>query len=306
MSTELIKKGELSRIQERFVQLTDRDTFERETSFALQIFASNPQLQQCSRDSVMSAILNVANVGLSLNPAKKEAYLLPRWDRRTKSTVCCLEPSYVGLVKLLTDTGSVTSVSAKLVRDGDEFEYQEGTSPRIIHKVKPFNEKAKILGAYAIAQLHNGAVQIEMMGLDQLHEIRGMSESYKSFSDGKIKSCVWVDHEGEMYRKTVIRRLVKYLPRTNQFDKVNHAVALDEMDFGISWNKEDLIHNLINSSTFDDDQKASMERQLSSITNPEADRLISILKDNQIDPIAAGRNYNQTDIKEKLKQHAGQ
>ena len=192
MSSEIIKKTELTPIKERFEQLTDRDTFERETSFAIQAFAANPQLQKCDRNSVLSAIMNIANIGLSLNPAKKEAYLLPRWDRRAGTTVCCLEPSYIGLVKLLTDSGSVTSVSAKLVREGDEFTYMEGTSPSITHKVKPFNEGAKILGAYAVAVLHNGAKQIEMMGIDALHEIRAMSESYKAYSDGKIKSCVWV------------------------------------------------------------------------------------------------------------------
>src|SRR5689334_11701957 len=81
----------------------------QEISFAIQHVNKSPQLQKCTTESLQMAVLNISNIGLSLNPAAKEAYLIPRWNGVTKVTEAALEPSYVGLVKLLTDAGSVTS-----------------------------------------------------------------------------------------------------------------------------------------------------------------------------------------------------
>ena len=93
----------------------------QEISFAIQIINKSPQLQKCSKESLQVAVLNISNIGLSLNPASKEAYLIPRWNSAAKQNEACLEPSYVGLVKLLTDAGSVTSVLCQLVHEGDVF-----------------------------------------------------------------------------------------------------------------------------------------------------------------------------------------
>jgi len=87
----------------------------REISFALQLLNKNQRLQECSANSKMAAIVNIANIGLTLNPAAKEAYLLPRWSSVTKENECCLEPSYIGLVKLLTDAGSIKNILCNLV-----------------------------------------------------------------------------------------------------------------------------------------------------------------------------------------------
>jgi recombination protein RecT len=93
----------------------DVERVKREISFAVQLINKSAQLQKCSKESLMQAVLNVANVGLTLNPASKEAYLIPRWSSLTNSNEACLEASYIGLVKLLTDTGSVKSMVCQLV-----------------------------------------------------------------------------------------------------------------------------------------------------------------------------------------------
>src|SRR5690348_14687360 len=92
----------------------------REISFALQAYNKSAQLQKCSVDSILKAVLNITNIRLSLNPAAKEAYLIPRWTNG--STEAVLEPSYVGLVKLLTDAGSIKSITCQLVHEKDTFE----------------------------------------------------------------------------------------------------------------------------------------------------------------------------------------
>ena len=116
-----IKSG-IMKIEDRFVDIAGKDNFQKELSFALQHIAKNKQLQKATVESNIQAVYNVALTGLSLNPTLKYAYLVPRttnvggqWVVETH-----LEPSYVGLVKLVTDTGSAKNIYAHPVYDGDD------------------------------------------------------------------------------------------------------------------------------------------------------------------------------------------
>jgi len=97
----------------------DESAFSREISFAVQHAIKNPYLQKCTSNSVLRAVMNVAQIGLTLNPVSKYAYLIPRFNGQSKELECVLEPSYIGLAKLLTDSGSVTSIECHLIYQGD-------------------------------------------------------------------------------------------------------------------------------------------------------------------------------------------
>jgi len=91
--------------------------YEAERGFAMQILMANPNLMKVAENnhaSLAQAITNVAAIGLSLNPAKKEAYLLSRnakvKDNNGKDVwinKIVLEPSYMGLCKISTDSGVI-------------------------------------------------------------------------------------------------------------------------------------------------------------------------------------------------------
>lgn len=77
-----------------------------------------------------------------------------------------------------------------------------------------------------------GGVQWEVMTLAAVLSVRDKSEGYRAFKEGKIRSNPWDTHFEEMGKKTVIRRLFKYLPVSVE---IQHAVSLDEMaDAGIN------------------------------------------------------------------------
>ena len=92
--------------------------YESEFGFALQQLGANDYTKKIAEnnpESLLHAMANVAACGLSLNPAKKECYLVPRKGK------VCLDPSYMGLCKLLTDTGSIKWIQTKLVHEKDTF-----------------------------------------------------------------------------------------------------------------------------------------------------------------------------------------
>lgn len=293
-------KDELNLIKERFVQLCDEKTFLKECSFALQILSRNSYLAGASKRSIQEAVLNVAQTGLTLNPVEKMAYLVPRVVN--KELICCLEPSYMGLCKLVTDTGSVTNIYAHIIREGDSFEQTLGTSPEIKHLPKLGN-KGNIIGVYAVAVLKDGSKQVEVIDANEVYDIRATSEAYKAYLSGKIKSTIWVANEGEMFRKTVVRRIVKYLPKTDQWDKIYKAVELDELDYKISDEQINYIDSLLRNCSFSEEKKEFIEKYLNTYTPEQANKLITDLLDNQIDRISAGGSYGQKDILNKLSKH---
>lgn len=302
---ELIKREQLSVIKDTFMEFTDEKTFLRECSFALQAINKSPQLLKCTPQSIQAAVLNVAQVNLTLNPINAQAYLIPRWDSKTSTTVCVLEPSYQGLVKLITDTKSVKTVYSHCVYKGDEFEISLGTSTEIKHV--PKFESKEIEKVYAVGILPDGTKQIEVMTFEQIEPIRATSESYKYYlkKNKKVK-CIWIQHEDAMCRKTVIKRLCKYLPKTDQWEYVNKAIELDNVDYKLDIDSSTVqyISDLIRTAAIDSDEKSAFELEIFSgeLTRDRADEIITSLKMDQAEPIESGNNYNMSDINRKLDQ----
>ena len=300
MNAQLTRK-EFEAIKSKFVELSDEQTFTREVGFCLTIVSANPQLQGVSKESLLRAVYSVSSVGLSLNPVKKEAYLVTRYNRALRAKEACLEPSYQGLVKLVTDTGSVKNIYCHVVYKGDVFDVSLGTSVELTHK--PKFESKEVEKVYAVAVLPTGEKQVEVMSVSDIHEIRERSDSYKAFKDGKISSCVWDSDFSEMCRKTVIRRIVKYLPKTESWEKVSKAVNLDEQDYKATMGTVNLIEGLLSTSSLGEQEKDAYYNLIidDSLTSTQANKIIEYLKDNQRDPIESGDNYSMSDIGRKLR-----
>lgn len=76
--------------------------FDKEAGFALQILSGSDSMMSAAmnnRQSVENAVTNVAAIGISLNPALKQAYLVVR------KGVICLDLSYMGLIHLAISAG---------------------------------------------------------------------------------------------------------------------------------------------------------------------------------------------------------
>lgn len=255
----------------------------QETSFALQHINKSPALLKCSIESMQQAVLNISNIGLSLNPAAKEAYLIPRWNNLSKSMECVLEPGYVGLVKLLTDAGSIKSILCQIVYEADTFsiDLASNTNP-VSHKPELTKSKrGEVKGCYALATLFDGTRQVEWMDVEEINSIRDRSETYKAFKEGKIKSCTWVSDYGEMSRKTVIKRIYKYLPRTDRMQKVDEAIKVDNEDYTASESQLQYIESLLHTSTLEQRQIDSIEMEMSVMNQKRASEVINNLRANQ-------------------------
>lgn len=189
----------------------------REAQFAMLCLANNPALDKCDPLTIQLAVIQIAATGLSLNPALKLAYLVPR------GTKCSLEPSFQGLVSLLCECGTVSAITAHLVREGEPFSWNPAEM-RISHEANAFAYKeTKLLGAYARIVLPDGTIQFEVMGRDEILDIK---ERYNKGGG------VWLASEGEMFKKTVIRRAVKNIPKrfNSEIAEARISAALQIID----------------------------------------------------------------------------
>lgn len=215
----------LDKAEPRFESAPFGMTFEKEKSYAVQLFRQNDYLEKVARDnplSLLSAMSNVASIGLSLNPAKKQAYLVPRNGQ------ICLDPSYIGMCDLATQSGQINFVQARVVREKDKY-VNKGIDQEPLHEYEAFSDRGPIVGAFCVAKTSKGDYLTTEMSLEKLHSVRDRSEYYK-----KKKAGPWATDEEEMMKKTVIRNGFKGWPKTETMERLEQAVHLSNENEGFA------------------------------------------------------------------------
>jgi recombination protein RecT len=165
-----------------------------------------PALLDCTVISVVRGILNAAQLGLDPTGLGGQAYLIPRKNKRTGMMEANFEIGYRGYINLMTRSGRVIKVVARLVRENDRFQLLCGSEERLVHAPCTDSDPGKLESCYAVATFANGMTQFEFMQLADVYKIRNQSQAYQAGVGP------WIDHEEEMIRKTVTKKLAKYVP----------------------------------------------------------------------------------------------
>lgn len=225
---ELVKKQE-GKFTELAHNAGDAVTFAQECLFARQQLLKNDfTLKTAAKNpnSLQAAVLNVAAIGISLNPASSHAYLVPR------DGAICLDVSFKGLVKLATDCGAIKYAKAELVYDNDSFEWCGPTTPPI-HRADPFGDRGQLKGGYCLAKMPDGEYMVEVMSAAEINKVRDTSKAFKA---GKGP---WVDWYGEMAKKTIIKRAYKSWPQTEGRGRLDKAVEVLNEHEGMAYTIEE-------------------------------------------------------------------
>lgn len=152
----------------------------------------NPALGKCNPATIVLAVSQAAELGLDLTSGLGTCYLVPYQN------VCQLIIGYRGLIELARRSGNISTIEARVVRQDDDFAYTFGTETHIRH-VPNLDSNSPMTHVYAVAILSDGGKQVEVMTRKQVDAVAKGSP-------------VWKQHYEEMARKTVVRRLAKYLP----------------------------------------------------------------------------------------------
>lgn len=201
-------------------------TFDREAEFAIQVLTGNDFAMKTAlmnKGSVIAAVSNIAAVGLSLNPAKKQAYLVPRDGK------ICLDISYMGLLDLAIASGSIKWGQAELVFQADQFTLNGFDNPPT-HGRDPFKtDRGEVVGAYVVVKTLDGDYLTSCMTAEEIFAIRDRSQAWKAGQKGP-----WKSDPGEMMKKTVIKRAYKLWPKTDRLDVAIHHLNTGEEGLDLS------------------------------------------------------------------------
>ena len=173
-------------------------------------FRRNPQLLNCSRESLAGAILTAAQVGLEPGVVG-QCWLIPYGKEAT------FVPGYQGLIELAYRSGQLDYITAEVVREKDFFEYSLGTELYIKHKPAE-GERGELKYVYAVARLKNAQTPIfKVLTRKEVEKVKKSSKSgHSSFSP-------WQTWEEEMWKKTALKRLLKLLPKSVEMLQVLEA-----------------------------------------------------------------------------------
>ena len=184
--------------------------------------------------SVQNAILNLSSIGVSLNPALKHAYLVPR------DGAICLDVSYMGLMHLAIDIGSIQWGQAKIVYSNDTYENQ-GLNKEPIHKYSAFGDRGHKIGVYCTVKLPSGDFLTEEMSSSDVLRVKETSKSKNS------QYSPWNTFEDEMWRKSVVKRASKYWPKSNseKGNRLDSAIEVINAHEGLEDSYKPLVEKLM-------------------------------------------------------------
>ena len=184
-------------------------TPERFTRMALSALNTTPKLAECSQMSFLSALMNAAQLGLEPNTPLGQAYLIPYKNKN--GLECQFQIGYKGLLDLAYRNPEMQIVQAHEVYENDEFDYELGMNPKLVHK-PTLGDRGELRLFYGMFRLTNGGFGFEVMSKTAVESYaREYSQSYdSSFSP-------WQKNFIDMAKKTVIKKALKYAPLRTDF-----------------------------------------------------------------------------------------
>lgn len=190
---------------------------------ALTAINSNPKLAECTQDSLLAAIMNSAQLGLEFNTPLGEAYLIPYKNKKTGITTVNFQLGYQGLLKLAYNTGQFKRITAREVKENEDFDINYGTG-EISHKPCLTGDSGDVIGYYAIYQTKDG-------GQDVFYFSKADAEKYGETFSQSYNSGPWKTNFDAMAKKSALIQVLKYAPKAIESQTLVQATNFDNANF---------------------------------------------------------------------------
>lgn len=255
------KRGQIRQLLPKSVNV---DTFIAVCKTAV---LKNPDLASADRRTFFVACMESAKDGLI--PDGKDAVLNVY---KTNTAPKGAKPNYIkavqylpmagGMVKKLYAGGNVTYVDAACVYEKDEFAFERGDTPRIIHVPDGGADPGPVVAAYAIVELKGGQKKREVMFMRDILKVRNSSKQ----PDG----LMWGQFFDQAAIKSVLKRIYKQLPKVPEFER------LIEIDNDLEGSAETFDTDDINGAVpaaaepdEDTEEQARMREELAAKAKPK-------------------------------------
>lgn len=188
---------------------------DRIARLAITAIRKNSDLRLCTPVSFAGALLTTSALGLEPE-VNGESYLVPYREHGVWQ--CQLIVGYQGYAKLFYQSPVGSHLAAHPVYEADEFDFEYGTNQFVRHKPSRLSveDRGEVIYYYASARMTTGSSHFEVLTADEVKNLRRGKVGPK----GNIP-----DPQRWMERKTVVRQVVKLLPKS---PRLASAAAVDE------------------------------------------------------------------------------
>jgi recombination protein RecT len=184
---------------------------------ALTCVQKTPELQECDALSILGCLIQATQLGLELDGVLGQAYMVPFSNKKTGRKEAQFLVGYRGLISLARRSGHVAYIAAHIVREGDRFEYRQGTK-RYLEHCPLLGRPGKPVAVYAIMKTAAGEYDWEVMSWE---DVLAHAQRYSR----AVGTGPWQTSPEEMAKKTVLRRLLK---RCDMCVEAKQVATLDE------------------------------------------------------------------------------
>lgn len=168
---------------------------------------NNPQLQECTNQSILSAALLGESLNLSPSPMLGYFYMVP-FNDKNRGKVAQFQIGYKGLIQLAIRSGQYKKINVMAIKKG-ELEYFDPLNEdiKVNLMVDDWNarEQAETIGYYATFELVNGFKKSIYWSKEQMeaHALQ-YSQGYRA----KKGYTFWEKDFDAMAYKTMLRQLL--------------------------------------------------------------------------------------------------
>ena len=205
----LIQKDLAEQLAPAKAILPSHVSFEKFTNAAAVALATNADLFDADRQSVINALSSCAKDGLI--PDGREAALvvyktsLPNGQRVRRAQYL---PMIDGVMKRVRQSGEVSIIATRVLYKNDKFRVWMDENGEHIFYEPNMLDRGEMIGAFAYAKMRSGELQFEVMNIEDIEKVRAAS---KNSSSGP-----WVNWYESMSRKSVMHRLGRRLPNNSE------------------------------------------------------------------------------------------
>lgn len=202
---------------------------------AMAVLRQNPKVGQCSPNSIKGALMTCAQLGLRPGiGALGQAHIVPFWNK----DLVTVDPGsgrerrggfeaqfiigYQGMIELANRSGQIDLIVARTVYENDEFHIDYGTDT--VHHIPAMEGRGKPRGYYAkFYRKDSRLATYEWMSVADAEAHRDKFAKQKN-KQGEVWGP-WKDHFDAMAKKSCVRMLFRWMPKSTQMQS---AIVADE------------------------------------------------------------------------------
>jgi recombination protein RecT len=186
---------------------------------ALTLVRGNPTLAQCDGMTLMAALMQGAQLNLYLGLGLGQAYVIPYWSSKRNCYEAQFQIGYQGLIDLFYRHQLAKELYVETVYSADTFKLKLGTDRYIDHEPATDGDRGNVIGYYAVAKLSSGAQNFYYMTVEDARRWR----DHYSKPDKAGKRGVWDTDFDAMAKKTCIKQVLKYMPKSIDMIRILEA-----------------------------------------------------------------------------------